>query len=271
MVDFRFKSGSVVRVTPKLAEKWLGKNTHNRRVRARYVQDLARDMTAGKWVFNGDSIRFAKDGALMDGQHRLMAIVESGVTVKCHVVYGLDYAVMPSIDTGRVRTAADMFKLNGERHCNILSAATGIMFIVENHGMAALGDKSSGGTRYELEGILNAFPEARDSLGQVVGPYASLKDLAPQSSWVALHYYLSKKDPSDTELFFEQVATGDGVRSNEPIYHLRNRLINFKIKRIKLTRKEFFGLAVKTWNYFRKGKICKQLQFPAHEKFPAIT
>ena len=67
----------VVLVTPLLAKKWLERNTDNRDIRPSVVTGLAESITRGEWVLSHQGIAFAKSGRLLDGQHRLLAIVEA--------------------------------------------------------------------------------------------------------------------------------------------------------------------------------------------------
>lgn len=69
-------------VTPALAKQWLEKNTNNRNVNFAKVKKMAKDMREGHWDTTHQGIAIATDGTLVDGQHRLMAVVESGVTVR---------------------------------------------------------------------------------------------------------------------------------------------------------------------------------------------
>lgn len=67
-------------ITPEAAQKYLSRNTHNYRpVRQHVVAAYADDMKSGKWERNGEAIVFDRDGVLKDGQHRLMAIAQSGL------------------------------------------------------------------------------------------------------------------------------------------------------------------------------------------------
>lgn len=72
-------------VTPALAKQWLEKNTNNRNVNFAKVKKMAKDMREGHWDTTHQGIAIATDGTLVDGQHRLMAVVESGVTVRMNV------------------------------------------------------------------------------------------------------------------------------------------------------------------------------------------
>src|SRR5437870_5147015 len=69
-------------VGPELATRWLEGNVHNRKLREDVVARYARDMKAGRWLLTHEPIAFNKNGdTLVDGQHRLWAVVESGATV----------------------------------------------------------------------------------------------------------------------------------------------------------------------------------------------
>lgn len=79
----------ITNVTPLLASSWLERlNVNNRKVSYRVVDKYSRDMSKGDWVLNHQGVAFDKYGHLADGQHRLLAIIKSGVTVPMMVTYG---------------------------------------------------------------------------------------------------------------------------------------------------------------------------------------
>ncbi|WP_460985736.1 ParB N-terminal domain-containing protein, partial [Staphylococcus aureus] len=63
---------------------------------------------SGDWKNAGDTIRFDKDGSLIDGQHRLLACVNTNLAQNFLIVYGLDSEVFDVIDNGKGRTNADV-------------------------------------------------------------------------------------------------------------------------------------------------------------------
>lgn len=67
----------------------------------------ADEMREGSWMFNGDTIRFDTEGNLLDGQHRLAAIRESGIPQDYIVVEGLDPKCSKTIDIGFKRSVED--------------------------------------------------------------------------------------------------------------------------------------------------------------------
>lgn len=69
-------------ITPERAEALLETNTENRKVSKGVVQAYVNDMLAGNWDETvGDAISIDKEGILRNGQHRLIAIVQSGVNL----------------------------------------------------------------------------------------------------------------------------------------------------------------------------------------------
>jgi hypothetical protein len=91
-------------ITPKEAAQWLkGRNGHNRPLSKTYVSYLANEIQSGKWRLTHQGIAFDSDGVLVDGQHRLSAIVEAGKPVQMLITIGLPIERFPIIDRGVAR------------------------------------------------------------------------------------------------------------------------------------------------------------------------
>lgn len=100
-------------VTPEVAKSILENcNTNNRPIKRNNVDFLVREMKNGSWHFDGSPIRFLQDGTLADGQHRLLAIVESGVPQEMLFLLGLPSEAVKSIDICAKRTAKDNLIIN---------------------------------------------------------------------------------------------------------------------------------------------------------------
>lgn len=99
----------VMEITPEIAKELLKNNKSNRNIVQNAVNRYARDMEAGNWEQNGDTITIDEKGNLTDGQHRLSAIVQSGVTVKMIVVSGIGFSATK--DIGKPRSVADSIKM----------------------------------------------------------------------------------------------------------------------------------------------------------------
>ena len=112
-------------ITPEMANAILedsaikfakAKGMKQRDVRQGTVKCYAKNMTEGKWEINGDTIRFDKEGRLMDGQHRLRAIAKSGVSQVCLVVRGIENSVMHTIDAGLKRSLENYLQFQEESY-----------------------------------------------------------------------------------------------------------------------------------------------------------
>lgn len=95
-------------VTPDLAATWLEHNTRNRKLRQSVVERYAADMKAGRWMVTGDAIQFDTHGAVINGQHRLWAVLEAGVNVPMMVAFGLDPDVVAVLDDHLKRNLRDV-------------------------------------------------------------------------------------------------------------------------------------------------------------------
>lgn len=105
----------IMTVTPELAQRWLSeKNTRNRNISPKKVNSYADDMKFNRWhATHQNAIAFYKDGNLADGQHRLSAIVVSGVSIELMVWWGLDDKSAYGIDAHRMRKTDDQIKIAG--------------------------------------------------------------------------------------------------------------------------------------------------------------
>ncbi|MDA3958383.1 hypothetical protein [Oceanispirochaeta sp.] len=71
----------VVEVNPTKAAKMLSRNIDNRKLRTATIRRYSRDMANGSWIENGETILLTDEGFILNGQHRLSAVVTSGVTI----------------------------------------------------------------------------------------------------------------------------------------------------------------------------------------------
>ena len=98
----------IVDVTPEMASQFLMHNVSNRPINRNDVKKYADNLKNGQHVLLGDAIMFGKDGELYNGQHRLTAIVESGITAKMLILFGVDKEARYKQNTGRKVTNRDM-------------------------------------------------------------------------------------------------------------------------------------------------------------------
>ena len=247
-------NATVVDVTPKMAKQLLDKNTHNRPIRQSRVDRYTKDMLEGLWVQCGDTVCVSETGVLLNGQHRLLAVVASGVTIRMILVTGIADDAFPFMDGGVPRSGADALSIEGRKNCNTLSAAAKLVKAYTN-GKWREADNPSNHAIVEMVGEYVGLEES----ARVA---ASMKFLAGASGLCAAHYLVSRKDKDGADAFFEYLKTGAGMTATDPIHLLRDRLLREKaMMDKKLPAMLVVALIVKTWNLTRSGKTLGRLQF----------
>jgi hypothetical protein len=248
----------ILDVSPDLAESWLALNSNNRNVRRAAIEAYARDMQAGRWLVNGETIKFDVTGALRDGQHRLSAVVAADATVPMVVVRGLAPDVMPTVDAGAKRTYSDTLKLQGEDNTSTLAAVTRRALMWERGARTNTGSVTS--TPLEMNAYLEENPRLRTS-ADVAARLAS-RALLPASIFGLSHFLFSDLDPDAAEWFLARLADGDGLASNDPIAVLRGRIVKMRVGGGRVNETDALALTIYAWNAHRAGQTRAHLRMP---------
>ena len=120
------------KITPEKAREYLGMNTDNyRKLNHLRVITYAADMKSGRWQLNGEGIKFAKNGTLLDGQHRLQAIIKANVPVEMLVIRDVEDDV-DIYDLNSPRTIGAILRKNGTLDANYTTIVGIGNFIVGN-------------------------------------------------------------------------------------------------------------------------------------------
>ena len=261
----------MVNVTSDLAQNLLTLNTENRPIKRQTVDRYRTDLNNGAWQFAGDSVKISNQGVLQDGQHRLLAIVATGLPMTLHIQTGLAPEVFTVLDTGANRSAGDTLALAGYKYHNIMSTVVKyINAIYNNTSFEAAGKDGARRLRHkDLLALAQLFNKEMLEEACHHGSMARQKGKFIDSSFVsALWYVLAIKGRAEkaTE-FLKLLATGDGLgsTSNSSVYLLRNRLIENLASSTKLTMSAKVYLIIYCWNCFIKNKAIGRLPKPKEE------
>ena len=253
-------------ITPEWAKKILNeKNTGNRPLSRLHVDTLAREISKGRWKVNGDTICLNGD-MLIDGQHRLAAVVQSGVAIQAFVIDNLPSDVFDTKDIGKRRSAGDTLGVRGERNACRLAAC---LLLIDKY-MTGRVDKFVAYSNSEIEDLLEKYPEARESIQVTI----AARGLLTPSVLDACHYLFSRKNLLLADEFVKKVVTGIGMQEGDPWYILRERLVKNSLAKSKLQKPYLMALCIKAWNCARSGKSVRFLRWreegEAIEMFPII-
>lgn len=257
-------------ITPELARQMLERNVNNRRISLDRVDHLAREMASGNWVINGESIKFSQS-RLIDGQHRLNAIVKANTPVQTLVIEGLPDDAFATIDQGRKRSGADVLTVNGESHPLIMQAAIRTVMDVMDTSSKWKRSSHSVPNKAFLD-FVEQYPEIRESVNMVAHMSRGLAKLSGYAIPTAMHHLFARVDRDRANIFIDQLHTGVGLDTNSPIYLLRERLIENSANRNKVERTQIMAIWIKAWNAWYGHKTVKRLLWNSvTEDFPMIT
>lgn len=260
-----------MQVTPELAKQWLERNAHNRPLSDALVITYAVDMLDGRWQYNGDAIRFDTDGNLIDGQHRLKACLEAGVTFETDVIFGLAPEAIRTIDIGKARTAGHIAHLEGVQNAATCCAVATLIVLHQKYGIQCLNDPRCQPTKPQVVEASRNLPgiEAAVTKARLLGRKIAAPRIIGFCYWV-----FAQQNRELAERFFDELAHGLNLSPDNPVYHLRERLLANRRAKAKLPQLEIVALFFKAWIAYRDNRPLRRLFWktdgPAPEKFPDI-
>lgn len=259
-------AGSIaLKVSPSMASDMLKHNTANRNFREAWASELARRIVAGKWRDTGVPIIFSATGRLLDGQHRLAAIVEAETPIDMHVMFGVHDSAFAEIDVGKKRSAGDVFHINGVANSALMAAAANVVFGYD----AGTTRTHAKGMRISEAELYEFFLGHQDlSRSAHVGHSFAAARLCSPAIMTAMHYICARKSRRDADEFFEKVATGANCRAGDPALTLRNTLVRALSENERIGRARLIGLTVKAWNAARSGHTPRGIRFGAEDAIP---
>jgi hypothetical protein len=263
-----FPSPAVERITPDAARALLNTNNHNRNMRPPRVAQLAEVMQRGEWMLNGETIKIADDGTLLDGQHRLQAVVDSGVEIETMVMRDLPMAAQDTVDTGRRRRLADLLAIEGKSDSRALGAALSMLHRLRTGKRIDYSHASAPSARQGLD-LLEAEPQIEESVK--VARRVTKAVGGPIGVFASLHRIFEDIDPIPANEFFDRLIDGADLTKGDPLLSLRNQLARPRRDRnYSQTPNIIAALTIKAFNLRRAGRDIDVLAFRKAEKFPSI-
>ena len=269
-------------ITPKRATEWLEASEANRKLKQAHIDRLVGIITRGEWdPNNGETIKISSSGGVVDGQHRLWAIVEANKSVRALVAFNVPSGSFDTIDSGVGRSGLDTLIVDGVRtgverkYASILSASAKMLYALERAGsmpkLLAHGGRFP--ARVENKHVLDIVmrrPELYES-ALFVGSLPHVKGIH-KSTMVFLHVVFNKKHSEKAQRFMERLYSGEELSKGSPILALRNKLLALQGHRGAINghgfQKFVIAITIKAWNAYRKNRSAKVLSWGESEKAP---
>lgn len=261
-----------VLVTPSQASIWLLKNVANRPLNEKQVKFFSRQIEKGRWELTTDAIGFDGEGKLINGQHRLTAIVKTGKAQDLLVGTGFSAEAFNVIDTGKMRNAGDILGVNGIGAGVPKSAIIRfVMGLSKGYIPGSMARKGgSNDIRLSNQDILEYAEKHKTKLEDAyevsVKTTKEFKGLSGR--YVAgLYWLFSSINRDEALLFFHYLGTGITLRADDPVYVLRKRLMVEMINKKKSPDVDKLAWTVLAWNHTRAKKKVTKLVWNG-EEFP---
>ena len=256
----------IQKITPEIAKAYLATNIgHQRNVTKSHVLHLKQAMEKDQWMMTGHPIVFDFEGRLIDGQHRLLAVIESGKSVDFLVVRGVHSDAFKAMDRGKIRSNGNMFAIHGvENYVMVASATSGVL----NYRRALKSNDGKGGslnsyTRPTTAELIEEYDANQAQYQDAVLVGNKIKRLMMPSvgAIVAALALIDAKHSNVSVLsFWESFTEGANLSHGDPILTLKNRIMENAASKAKLSQNLLIMISIKAWNAYVQNKSLKLLR-----------
>lgn len=242
-------------VSPQMAEDMLKTMGPNRPVGTSRVMTLANEMRLGKWQLNGETVIVSDTGKLLDGQHRLLAIIESGVTTQLTIASGVAEASFATIDTGARRSAGDIGSMAGINRAKTAMASAGMIWRLWHH--TSVSEVCPPVMALE---VVKRFP-AIEKWSPFIKSQTN-RNVVPAGSLLTGLVYLEDvaKMPRRAEQFFAGIDSGADLSDGSPILTLRQRMINMRAAGQVMTAQTCWNSVARSLTAVEEGELLYKIQ-----------
>lgn len=259
-------TSEVVKVSPEMALEWLSNQADNRKPRRGLVDRIARDITEGRWQLNGQALVFDTRGRLLDGQHRLLAIVRAGKSVECLVVRGVAKSAFSTMDVGDPRKGKDVLSILGVPNANRTAAVLRIVWLYEADMLNTTALVQLRPTPREIEEVYKNHTGVVDYIRRASSsPISTMLRASPTAVW-----YITRGHKKCEE-FWNAVAIDGSCERGSAARALRDRLTRESSAGRKITERDLLCIVIRAWNAHAAGQAMHRSQTGKDGAIPTIV
>lgn len=237
-------------------------NGNNRNKRPAKIKIFAEAMSEKAWRLTGDTVKFDKRGALLDGQNRLSACVFSGAAFTTHAIFGIDPNAFNVIDTNSVRTNGDTFKIGGVKNAGVVSGAMRWLAIYKS------GDETNRSLSFDNATLYALYKTFDEKALSAAASYAMAVKVLPRGALAAHIYMFLKKDTKTADIFARDLAKGarGAGKLIEKVMALKTQQMG------RLHEVHVNALTIIAWNAYRSKKnvTATMLKWTETNDYPTI-
>lgn len=255
-------------ITPQTATKYLSTSVGNRNIKKDTMTALINALTKGTFEVNGETIVFDQNGSLMDGHHRMGAIIRANIPAICLVVRGINRNTWTTMDSGTARSLCDVFKFEGiANYSTISTIVAGTFAMAKNKiGINTLGagNKLNRGGLSRKEALDLYYKHADvwqeitklaiNTKNKLPGLF-SAKEVGIISAYLVLCLHHSFEKVSE---FWDLVVNNDGIYASLRNLFLKDMQETRFKKMSAQSRQSCIACA---WNRYLVDKKAKRVQY----------
>lgn len=257
-------------ITPDMAKTILThRNKNNRKYRYNQIGKLSEAIENGEWQVTNQGLAFDKEGNLIDGQHRLAAVLQTRKTVPMMVATNMAPEIFNVVDTGSKRSTGDALDILGSEEGRVVSGAIKTLICYKKYP-----DKTWSGTAIQQPSsseIVKIYKERSDEfealLSVIRKKHKSFKCFSP-SLGLTLCILLLDVGWSDIQIweFWDAVTVGANLPPNSVILSFRNQLADpYFRKRHYGTQRYMLNAFIKCFNSFITKESVTKFMAPRHD------
>lgn len=251
-------------ITPEIADKMLLKNFHNRPITPSRVNTYAEQMAKGLWRLTHEGIAFDKQGNLIDGQHRLLAVKKSGASIQTLVFNDCDGDTFDVINIARARTAGDVLAIAKiPNYSQVAASARHILLWEKTNRITHINQKTNVDfTNQKVLEFVQNNPRVLEctKIGHQFSQKGNYAGGLSGSQIAALVWFWQQKADNETiEKFLLDWKKGANLDERNPIYLLRETLRADVVEKKRMVLMEKYAYVLKAWELYRKKKTASKL------------
>lgn len=251
-------------IGPEKAAEYLKSNINNRPLGMHVVKNYAYQMKNGEWLPDViDAIAFDTRGRLRNGQHRLQAVIMSGVSIPFLVQRNVPDTYFDYVDTGKARMVSDIINIPDPK-----TVAPGARVIAAfKAGATSLSSAARGrldGTHTELsnrtiKAEVEENPSFYTEMASIVRRVYNRTRLVSKRSLMIVACVANFCDRGEKiNEFVEELATND--EGNRTVIRFQKYLFQQKAGDSPATRDNDVRVLLYAYDCYRTGKELKQFK-----------
>lgn len=247
-------------VTPEMARLFLSANHNNRTLKMPHVEQLASDLTEGRWVLNGESLTISSCGKLVNGQHRCHAIIVADKPMHTMVTWGVDFNARTTTDQGRTKRVGDYLSMDFDTaNASVAAAAARLLVILKRARPTTKRWKTRGNDSLSKAVIYEEYAARKGEIDSAVSAVCSKRSsqfLGGDSLLACVLVLLRQKNEIAADAFMEKFLSGEDLVKGNPILAARERMIR---DRNSLYASERITLLTNAFDAWVEGRAATKL------------